>query len=64
MCANLVAADLELGKLLRGVPVRGPGNVAERSVEDRLGAVDVERDLELEELVALAPVDLGVEADG
>ena len=61
--AHLVTADLELGHVPGRVLVRRPLDVSELRLIRRIVVLDVERELELEELVPLVPVHLGVEAE-
>lgn len=59
----LVTTDFELRKFLGSVPMCGASNIAKCCVEDRLLTMNVERNLELEELVALSPIGLRIKAD-
>ena len=61
--AYLVTADLELGHVPSRVLVRRSLNMSELRLVRRVVVLNVERQLELEELVALAPVDLGLKAE-
>ena len=61
--AYLVTADLELGHVPSGILVRGSLDVSKLCLVRRVVVLDVERQLELEELMALAPVNLGLEAE-
>lgn len=58
-----MTADFELRKLLGSVPVRRASNIAECCVENRLMTMDVQRNLKLEELVALSPIHLRIKAN-
>ena len=59
----LVTADLELGHVPGGVLVRRPLDVPELRLVGRVVVLNVERELELEELVALVPVNVSIEAE-
>ena len=59
----LMTADLELGHVPSRVLVRRSLNMSELRLVRRVVVLNVERQLELEELVALAPVDLGLKAE-
>ena len=61
--ANLVAANLELGHVPGRVLVRRPLDVSKLRLVRRVIVLDVERELELEELVSLVPVDLRIKAE-
>ena len=61
--AYLVTADLELGHVPSRVLVRRALHMAELGLVRRKVVLDVERELELEELVSLVPVDLRIEAE-
>ena len=58
-----MTADLEFGHVPSRVLVRRSLNMSELRLVRRVVVLDVERQLELEELMALAPVDLGLEAE-
>ena len=58
-----MTADLELGHVPGRVLVRRPLDVCELRLVRCVVVLDVERELELEELVSLVPVDLRIEAE-
>ena len=61
--ANLVSTDLELGHVPRGVLVGRPLDVAKLGLVRREVVLDVKRNLKLEELVSLMPIDFRVKAE-
>ena len=58
-----MTADLELCHVPGRVLVRRPLDVSELRLVRCVVVLDVERELELEELVSLVPVDLRIEAE-
>lgn len=58
-----MATNFELGQVLIRISVCRAGEVPKRRIIPRLLSMDRKWDLELEEFMALAPVDLCIEAD-
>lgn len=58
-----MSTDFELGGIPRRVPMCGTGDVAPLRLIVRVVTVNVQRDLELEDLVALVPIDMRIETD-